>query len=124
MSPLDIAVETTHQLPGLGGCEEAERHALQVLVELASEIEDDPLAHVRRPPALDHPDQGAHDGDHDHAQPEQGQLSNVTLACHRVDEPSHQYGRHNAQAGDDEDRDQDPDQTRQIGTAVRPDAPE
>jgi len=92
-----------------------------VAVELAPEVEYDPLADVRRPPALGYSDRGRDHGDEDQTEAEDVQPADV-LIQDDINELPHEDRRHHAQTGDDEDGDQDPDQPADIGPTVGPDA--
>ena len=70
---LDIAVQAGHQCAGARSCEEADRHRLDVVEHLGSQVEDEALADPCREPALHDTDdrrrQRQQRDQHGHARP-------------------------------------------------------
>ena len=85
-----VVVHTANERAGLGAGEEADRHALHMVEELHSQIEDQAFADTSREPALEQRDDAACDRQRNHDQRERIHEPSVTVRDCVVDDATHE----------------------------------
>ena len=113
-----VVVETGHQLSGLSLGEETQRHGLEVGVEGAAQVVDDPLPGPGRHPPLHCAHRYGDQRHGHHPRPEQGQPAEVGIGDGAVHQLPDEQGRDHRQRRDDQDRGQHPGQQPPVGAPV------
>ena len=118
-----VAGEPGHQRSGLGAGEEGHRHALDVVVQLRSEIEDDALPDHRAEPPAHERQGGGGQGQTNHGRRQHVDHVQVVALDALVDQAFHQEGRDGTDHCPGQYHQQVEEQPPAIGPQEAPDAP-